>query len=98
MEQDFDGCETEKSNVNDIDGKKASKDVKGLLRSVFSTGSLAKSLQKLNDLGRNSSPQAKSFKVVQTPIKLSSSSSLSRLNVTGNRSLGSSQVMRQSQI
>ena len=76
--------------------KKASKDVKGLLRSVFSTSSLSKSLQKLSDLGRSSSPQAKNIKGIQ-PIRLSTSGSTSRLNLSANKamsSLNGSQVIR----
>jgi hypothetical protein len=70
-----------------------------LLRSVFSTSSLSKSLQKLSDLGRSSSPQAKNIKGIQPSTKIPTSTSLSRLNLSGSKvgtSLSGSQVMRQS--
>lgn len=70
-----------------------------MLRSVFSTSSLSKSLQKLSDLGRSSSPQAKNIKGIQPSTKIPASTSLSRLNLSGSKvstSLSGSQVMRQS--
>ena len=83
--------------MNDNDPRKP-KDVKKLLTSVFSTSSLSKSLQKLSDLSRSSSPQNKSLKVIQGP-RLSNSGSVSRLQTNStNRSLNGSQVMRHSQI
>lgn len=72
--------------------------MKKLLSSVFSTSSLSKSLQKLSDLSRTSSPQNKSLKVIQGP-RMSNSNSLSRLQISAtNRSLNGSQIMRNSQI
>lgn len=41
-----------------------SKDAKKLLSSVFSTTSLSKSLQKLSDLSRGTSPQSKTMKAI----------------------------------
>lgn len=66
---------------------------------MFSTSSLSKSLQKLSDLGRSSSPQAKNIKGIQPSTKIPTSTSLSRLNLSGSKvstSLSGSQVMRQS--
>ena len=51
-----------------------SKDVKGLLKSVFSTNSISTSLKKLTELGRSSSPQNKTIQ----PRLNRSSSNLSR--------------------
>ena len=77
--------------------KKIAKDVKGLLRSVFSTSSLSKSLQKLSDLGRSSSPQAKNFKGIHS-TRLTTNETTSISNLSANKTmsnLNGSQVIRQ---
>lgn len=65
MDQDFEGLDYSKHSQVDPETKKGAKNIKGLSRSVFSTSSLSKSLQKLSELSRTSSPQPKSVRNLQ---------------------------------
>jgi hypothetical protein len=53
MDDHFDGLPSFKRR------EEKSKDIKGLLKTVFSDRSLSRSLDKLANIGRNSSPQAR---------------------------------------
>lgn len=99
-EDDFDDLATSKNHdsINQSTGltKSRSKDVKGLLRNVFSTTSLNKSLQKLDHINRTSSPSSKNL--VRGALN---STSTSRINLSANRdssSMVGNLSMRQSQM
>jgi hypothetical protein len=70
MDQDFDGLDCSKHSQIEFDAKNGAKNIRGLSRSVFSTSSMNKSLQKLSDLKRACSPQPKTLRPVQ-PSRLS---------------------------
>lgn len=70
MDEDF--VNTSKANETSRSG---SKDVKTLLKSVFSTNPISTSLKKLTELGRSSSPQTKVF---QSRLNRSNNSSRSK--------------------
>ena len=100
LNDDFDDSGEAKNpdTVNQSTGlsKSRSKDVKGLLRNVFSTTSLNKSLQKLDHLSRTSSPSSRNL-VRGTQMN---NSYHSRLNTSGSResSLIGNLSMRQSRL
>jgi serine/threonine protein kinase len=88
IEQDFEGLDLSKHNQlhSDNETKKGPRNIKGLSRSVFSTSSLSKSLQKLSDLSKASIQPPKTLRTTQPP-RLSNES---RVSIGPHRFLNSS--------